>query len=166
VKKAKCSHGLFYHYFENKKAIFNAVMESRGKNIMDFLDEVLESDDDYVQKLKKLTTYTFENMKNDEVFAYRYYFFVSSVFAKAESGELPPKCNKTPPHLRMFSFFEQGILRGDFKNDYEPNDCAKLYNSIIQGSTLNFILCPREFKNSFQFPSVDHIVDIFKKGDK
>ena len=81
VKKAKCSHGLFYHYFENKKAIFNAVMESRGKNIMDFLDEVLESDDDYVQKLKKLTTYTFENMKNDEVFAYRYYFFVSSVFA-------------------------------------------------------------------------------------
>ena len=165
VKKAKCSHGLFYHYFENKKAIFNAVMESRGKNMMDFLDEVLENDDDYVSKLKKLTTYTFENMKNDEVFAYRYYFFVSTVFAKAESGELPPKCNKTPPHLRMFSFFEQGILRGDFKNDYEPNDCAKLYNSIIQGSTLNFILCPREFKNSFKFPNVDHIVDIFKKGD-
>ncbi len=162
VKKAKCSHGLFYHYFKNKKEIFTAVLESRGKNMMDFLDQVLLEDTDYVDKLYKLTEYTFNNMKNDEIFAYRYYFFLSTVFAKAESGELPPKC-KAPPHLRMFEFFEQGIMRGEFKNTYPPTECAKLYNSIIQGSTLNFILCPRDFKHSFKFPAVEYIVDIFKK---
>ena len=168
VKKAKCSHGLFYHYFDSKKAIFNAVIESRGKSMMDFLDEVIASDDNFVENLRKMTNYTFENMKKDEVFAYRYYFFVSTIFAKAESGERPPKkCDgKTPPHLRMHDFFKQGIERGEFKNDYGAEECAKLYNSIIQGSTLNFILCPKEFKHSFKFPSVEYIVDIFKKGDK
>ena len=166
VKKAKCSHGLFYHYFDSKKTIFEAVMENRGKNMMDFLDEVLASDDNFKDKLKKMTLYTFENMKKDEVFAYRYYFFVSAIFAKAESGERPPKCsNKTPPHLRMNDFFSEGIARGDFSDKYPPDECAKLYNSIIQGSTLSFILCPKEFKHSFKFPSVEYIVDIFKKGD-
>lgn len=166
VKQAKCSHGLFYHYFDSKKAIFEAVMENRGKNMMDFLDEVLLNQDGFVEKLRKLTEYTFENMKKDQVFAYRYYFFVSNVFAKAESGELPHKCKNKPPHLRMFDFFSEGISRGDFKDDYPPEECAKLYNSIIQGSTLSFILCPKEFKHSFKFPSVEYIVDIFKKEVK
>ena len=38
VKKAKCSQGLFYHYFNSKKEIFTAVMENRGKHMMDFID--------------------------------------------------------------------------------------------------------------------------------
>lgn len=164
VKKAKCSHGLFYHYFDTKKDIFDTVMEKRGKNMMDFLDEVLKEKDCYVDKLHKLTEYTFDNMKKDEIFAYRYYFFVSTVFAKAESGELPPKKNgRVPPHIRMYSFFEEGIKRGEFKDKYPPDESAKLYNSIIQGATLNFILCPKEFKHNFKFPMIDYIVDIFKK---
>lgn len=165
VKKAKCSHGLFYHYFNNKKEIFDAVSEMRGKNMMDFLDEVLSKETNYVDKLYRLTEYTFENMKKDEIFAYRYYFFVSTIFMKAESGELPPKC-KTPPHLRMFSFFDEGIKSGEFKDEYPASESAKLYNSIIQGATLSFILCPREFKHTFKFPMIEYIVKIFKKENK
>ncbi len=165
VKKAKCSHGLFYHYFSNKKAIFNAVMENRGKNMMDFLDEVINDGSSYIEKLRKLTLYTFDNMKKDEVFAYRYYFFLSTVFANIDSGLAPPpKCSdKKPPHLRMYEFFEQGVSRGDFDSKYPAEECSKLYNSIIQGSTLNFILCPREFKSTFKFPDVEYIINIFKK---
>ena len=162
VKKAKCSHGLFYHYFNNKKEIFNAVGELRGKSMIDFLDTVLSENSNYVDKLKKMTEYTFENIKKDEIFAYKYYFFVSTIFIKAESGELPPK-NKVPPHVRIFSFFEDGIKNGDFKDKYPPSECAKLYNSIIQGTTLSFILCPKEFKHNFKFPSIEYILDIFKK---
>ncbi len=164
AKKAKCSHGLFYHYFKSKKEIFDAVTETRGKHMMYFLDKVIEDECNYVDKLKKLTEYTFNNMKKDEIFAYRYYFFVSTVFAKAESGELPHKnCKKTPPHIRMNSFFEEGINCGSFRNDYPPSECTKIYNSIIQGASISFILCPKEYKQSFQFPSVDFVVDIFKK---
>ena len=162
VGKVKCSHGLFYHYFNNKKEIFDAVCELRGKNMMDFLDQVLSENTNYTEKLYRLTEYTFENMKKDAIFAYRYYFFVSNIFMKAESGATPPK-RKTPPHLRMFAFFEEGIKNGDFKDKYSPNECAILYNSIIQGATLNFILCPKEFKHTFKFPLIEYIVEIFKK---
>lgn len=167
VKKAKCSHGLFYHYFENKKAIFDAVVETRGKNMIDFLEEVIASNDSYIEKLKKLVEYTFSNMKKDEIFAYRYYFFLSNVFFKAESGELPPKnCKKTPPHVRMFSFFEEGVKAGDFNDEYEPSEYARLYNCLIQGATINYILCPKEFKPSFKFPRIETIINIFKKRSK
>lgn len=166
VKKAKCSHGLFYHYFNTKKEIFDAVCEKRGKHMMYFLDKVLSDDNCFVDKLYKLTEYTFNNIKKDEIFAYRYYFFVSTIFNKSESGELPPKKeNHTPPHLRMKAFFEEGIKRGEFKNNYSADECAKLYNSIIQGATLSFILCPKEFKKNFEFPAVTFIVETFKKED-
>lgn len=164
VKKAKCSHGLFYHYFNNKKELFDAVCEARGIDMMDFLDRVLEDNSSFIDKLYKLTEYTFNNIKNDEIFAYRYYFFVSNVFAKAEQNILPPK-DKVPPHIKIFEFFNKGINAGDFSNKYSAKDCARLYNSIIQGATLNFILYPKEFKKDFHFPSIDFIVDIFKKGD-
>lgn len=162
VKKAKCSHGLFYHYFDSKKQIFEAVTEIRGKHMMGFLDDVLVEPTNYLQKLYKLTEYTFQNIKNDQIFAYRYYFFVSTIFHKAESGELPPK-DKTPPHLRMTAFFEEGIKRNEFSDKFPASECAKLYNSIIQGATLSFILCPKEFKHNFKFPMINYIVDIFKK---
>ncbi|MBR2499430.1 MAG: TetR/AcrR family transcriptional regulator [Clostridia bacterium] len=164
VKKANCSHGLFYHYFENKKAIFDAVTEMRGNSIVDFLDEVLKDQTGYVQKLQKLTEFTFDNMKKDEIFAYRFYFFVSTIFHKAESGILPPK-NKIPPHVRMTAFFEEGVKNGEFTDVYSPDDCARLYNCILKGATLNYILCPKEFKSSFKFPSVQFILDVFRKGD-
>ena len=162
VKKAKCSHGLFYHYFKNKKELFDAVCEWRGADMMDFLDDVLKEQSNFIDKLYKLTQYTFDNMKKDEIFAYRYYFFVSTVFAKAEKNILPPK-DKVPPHVRMFEFFEQGIKSGDFSDKYSHKDCARLYNCIIQGATLNFILCPKEFKKDFHFPPIQFIIDIFKK---
>ena len=165
VKKARCSHGLFYHYYSNKKDLFNAVLEMRGKSIMDFLDAVYSEDSNYIDKLYKLTEYTFSNMKKDEIFAYRFYFFLSTIFSKVESGEIP-KCkdsDKVSPRLRMIAFFEEGMNRGEFKKDYPADECAKLYNCIIKGATLNFILCPKEFKSSFKFPTIEHIIDIFKK---
>ena len=162
VKKAKCSHGLFYHYFDSKKSIFDSITEVRGKNLFDFLDEVISEESNYLTKLKKMTEYTFNNMKKDDIFAYRYYFFVSTVFHKAESGVLPPK-DKIPPHVRLTNFFEEGIKAGDFSNKYPASECAKLYNCITKGATLNFILCPKEFKSSFKFPMTEYIIDIFKK---
>ncbi len=166
VKNAKCSHGLFYHYFDNKKQLFDAVCEMRGNDMMFFLDKVLEEESNYVDKLIRLTEYTFNNMKKDEIFAYKYYFFVSRIFEKAEKNILPPKSfpnGKLPPHLRMQEFFNQGIMMGDFHDRYSAKECARLYNCIIQGATLAFILYPKELKNAFVFPPLQFIADIFKK---
>ncbi len=163
VKNAKCSHGLFYHYFDNKKQLFDAVCDMRGNDMMFFLDKVLKEQTNYVDKLIRLTEYTFNNMKKDEIFAYKYYFFVSRIFENAEKNIMPPKKDGIPPHLRMQDFFNQGINNGDFHNRYSPKDCARLYNCIIQGATLSFILYPKELKNKFNFPPLEFIADVFKK---
>ena len=63
----------------------------------------------------------------------------------------------------MFEFFEQGIKNGDFSDKYSAKDCTRLYNCIIQGATLNFILCTRVFNKDFHFPPIQFIIDIFKK---
>jgi len=165
VNKVGCSHGLFYHYFKSKKDIFDDVCSFRGRNMIDFMEEQLKESNCYLDKLKNITEFTFNNIKNDEIFAYRYYFFVSTVFAKAESGKLPPK-DKKPPHIRMYDFFREGAMRGDFTDKYSPEDCARLYNCIIQGATLNYILCPKEFKHSFKFPMIEIILDFFRKGER
>ena len=133
--------------------------------MIDFMEDQLKESNCYLDKLKNITEFTFNNIKNDEIFAYRYYFFVSTVFAKAESGKLPPK-DKNPPHIRMYDFFREGAMRGDFTDKYSPEDCARLYNCIIQGATLNYILCPKEFKHSFKFPAIDFILDFFRKGER
>lgn len=164
VKKAKCSHGLFYHYFKSKKDIFEEVHRSKNDDFNVFITALFNKDGKYTDKLRELTEYTFNNIKKDEIFAYRYYFFISTVFLKAESNEKPPK-GKEPPHVKMNAFFQEGIKSGEFKNKYPASDCTRLYHSILQGATLNFILCPKEFKNSFTFPNVEHILDIFRKED-
>ncbi len=162
VKNAKCSHGLFYHYFENKKQLFDAVCEMRGNDMTSFFEKVLAEDTNFVDKLIHIIEYTFNNIKKDEIFAYKYYFFVSRIFEKAENNVMPKTCNNAP-HLRMHEFFKEGIARGDFHDRYSPKDCARLYNCIIQGATLNFLLYPKELKKSFNFPPINFIADIFKK---
>lgn len=162
VKKAGCSHGLFYHYFKNKKTIFEEVSQMHGKHVTDYLDKAISEEGNYLFKLKKMTEYAFENIKNDEIFAYRFYFFVTKIFLKAESGELPPK-NKIPPHVKMENFFNDGIKNGDFTDKYPASECSKIYYSIINGANLGFMFCPKEFKHNFKFPAVEFIIDIFKK---
>ena len=162
VKRVGCSHGLFYHYFDSKKTLFHEVMARKRKVIHDDMISELENVPCCREKLKVIITALFDNMKKDEIFAYRYYFFVSTIFEKAEKNMLSPK-SKCPPHVRMFEFFEQGINNGDFSNKYSAKECTRLYNCIIQGATLNFILYPKEFKKDFNFPSIQFIIDVFKK---
>ncbi|MBO5714066.1 MAG: TetR/AcrR family transcriptional regulator, partial [Clostridia bacterium] len=52
TKKAKCSHGLFYHYFDNKKQLFEQVCALRGNGMMDYLDQVVRMPINYTEKLK------------------------------------------------------------------------------------------------------------------
>lgn len=65
----------------------------------------------------------------------------------------------------MIDFFKQDIINGNFSNKYTAREYTKLYNSIVQGATLNFILCPKEFRSLFQFQQTQLIVDILKKGE-
>lgn len=169
-KKAGVSHGLFYHYFENKKELFHEVMRRRRRIIHDDLVKELDILTSSREKLKKLINAFFDNIKNDENASYYFYLFVSGGFNQKEKRLPPPPKSqdmrpKKPFHLFFEDIFSEGQKNGEFKCDYSPKEYTKLLLSIIQGATLAYIITPKEHQITVSLPNVDMILDIFSKGE-
>ena len=170
VKKAKCSHGLFYYYFKNKKELFNEILNLKRDVNTTNLIQKLEQTEDYLEKLRIIVNNLFYELKNDENNAYYFYFFISQVFSIKESGKKPindrndlPK----PPICLFTEFFSKGQNLGFFTTKYSAEECARLFLSIIQGATLIYVISPKEFqKKRYILPNVDFIIDTFKKEKK
>lgn len=170
VKKAKCSHGLFYYYFKNKKELFNEILNLKKDVNTTNLNDKLEKIEDYNEKLRIIVNSMFYELKNDENNAYYFYFFISQVFSIKESGKKPIKDKKDlpkPPICLFTEFFDKGQKLGYFTTKYSAEECARLFLSIIQGATLVYVISPKEFqKKRYILPNVDFIIDTFKKGEK
>lgn len=165
VKKANCSHGLFYHYFKSKKDIFDAVILNRRNDTEKNIEAIFNENISSVEMLKKLTTLFFENFANDENFAYHYLFNVMLLFSINSSGLNVPdgyklQERKLKPSLEKL--FNAGQKSGEFTDKYSVTDCCVLYHSLIQGATLNYTLLPPQKKHVLPLPNIDFIVDIFK----
>ena len=164
VKKANCSHGLFYHYYKSKKEIFEEVLNSIRENKNQELFTEIDKIESYPEKLRFLTEHLFYELKNDENFAYHYYFFVSQMFTHKDKCPPPKKPDFKPPFMVLEEFFEKGQKKGEFSLTQSPKECARLYISIVQGATIGYVIAPKEVQKVMEFPSTDFIIDIFKKG--
>ncbi len=167
VKKAKCSHGLFYHYFKSKKDIFDEVLKLHHERKNDDLNKLLSSTPKYVDKLRLILEHLFNELTSDETFAYYYYFFISQKFNLKEKGIRPPIPNDAPPppFFVMEEFFEKGQKAGEFSDKYSAKDCARMFLAITQGSSIGYVVAPKEIQQKMKLPSIDFIIDIFLKGD-
>ena len=165
AKKAECSHGLFYHYFKSKKEIFDAVIENAGERSDKTVETILKEDLSCTEKLRKIVTYLFDNLKKDESTAYYFYFFFSRRFVDSLNGkkhECKHTTNRKPMFFLIEELFEEGIKNGEFKDIYPAKEYGKLLHSIIQGVTMAYTVMPIEIKKSFNPPKVELIVNIFK----
>ena len=164
VKKANCSHGLFYHYYKSKKEIFEEILKSHKKNKDQTLINEIEKTSSYIDKLNIILKSFFKELKSDELFAYHYYFFVSQMFTNKDKLTIPPKEDlPKPPILIMQEFFEKGQQNGEFTTKYSAKECARLFISIVQGATIGYVIAPKEIQKIMELPSTDFIIDIFKK---
>lgn len=169
VKKANCSHGLFYHYFKSKKEIFDRIIAIRKDNKKDALEENLKKTENYCDKLKLIIEDSYYELKNNEIFAYQYYFFISQRFTYRDNPlnhDCKNKPKRKPPVLFFEEFFLEGQKRGDFTEKYPAKECAMMFLSIIQGSTISYVIAPKEIRKKMAFPNPDYIVDLFKKEQK
>ena len=185
VKKAGCSHGLFYHYFKNKKEVFDETMRIRREKSDDDVDKQLSSQPDYNEKLRIILNNMFYDLKNDENFAYFYYFFVSQCFTGRKPRGLPPRsasddrtarpsdgsernepCREKKhesPIVKLERLFREGQEKGYFTLKHSAKECAILFSSIIQGATLGYVIAPREVRQRMSLPDPDFIISIFRK---
>lgn len=165
VKKAECSHGLFYHYFKSKKEIFNAVIENAQKHSDKTVENILSLEISATEKLRKIISFLFDDLSKNELKSYYFYFFFSLRFLIGISGVKPePPKNRKPLFLLFETVIKEGMEKGEFKNDYPLHEYAKVLHSIMQGVTMAYIVMPKDLKQNFNPPTVDLIVDIFKKN--
>ncbi len=165
VKKAQCSHGLFYHYFKSKKEIFDEVLKIHHENKNDDLFKLLQQTPKYVDKLRLILEHLFNEIVSDETFAYYYYFFISQKFTLKEKGlSLPKKKDAPPPPIFvMEEFFEKGQKAGEFTDRYSARDCARLFLAITQGTTIGYVVAPKEIQQKMKLPNINFIIGTFKK---
>lgn len=165
MKKANCSHGLFYHYFGSKKEIFDEVMKIKHESRDSELKQKVEEEKCCKNKLKIIIETMFFNMKNDENFPYHYFFFLSRCFSHKEKGETMHK--KNPDRKPLIFVLEEIILEGqkngEFSTKYSAKEFSSLLISIIQGATLGYVIAPKDIQNKIQPPKVDLILDVFMK---
>lgn len=165
MKKANCSHGLFYHYFSSKKEIFDEVMKIKNESRDSELKQKVEREKSCKTKLKIIIETMFSDMRNDENFPYHYFFFLSRCFSHKEKGCPIPKKN---PDRKPFIFvleeiISEGQKNGEFSNEYSAKEYSELLMSIIQGATLGFVIAPKDIQDKIQPPKVDLILDVFNK---
>ncbi len=168
VKKAGCSHGLLYHYFKNKKEVFDETMRINRERHNDDIQRQLDAQPNYLEKLRIIINGMFYDLKNDENFAYFYYFFVSQCFTRKEKNVPPPpledgKGPPPPPIVLFEKIFYDGQREGYFSDKHSPKDCARLFISIIQGATIGYVITPKEMQKNMSLPDTDFILEIFKK---
>ncbi len=163
VARAGCSHGLFYHYFKNKREIFDEIVKNRGKDSLAELESLLTDESlPYADRLRNLLRYNFERVFSDENFSYYFYFFISRWFLKANAEGENAALEKRPLPKILFEFFQKAQKSGEFSSAHSPEECCALLHCIIQGSSLNAVLVP-EPKKVLPPPDIDFIVNIFRK---
>ena len=170
-KKAGCSHGLFYHYFTNKKEVFKEMMSLKSDSMNLALNKRIYDEPSYLKKLEIILENMFYSLKHDENHSYFFYLFVSRSFHFKENDNFPPPPidkdgNIKKPPIEVFTeLFQKGQENGEFTTKYSAHDCARLFISIVTGATLGYVIAPKEISKTMNLPNVDFILNIFKKEE-
>jgi AcrR family transcriptional regulator len=177
--KVGCSHGLFYHYYKNKEELLDDLRNKWDFRYMNYISDLFNSELSPVQKLRELICYVYANLKEDEMFSYRFYFFITTSF---KINELDPNdissdivfqdardfrvTNQGDLQLgpAIYEIFEQGKRDGTIKTDYSSIEYIFAIVDMLVGASMSYILTPKNEKNKTILPSVDLIMSFFVRG--
>lgn len=169
VKKAGCSHGLFYHYFKSKKELFKAVITERDDELKKQLFERVEKEPSFKEKLRIILESLYKELYQNENYARHFYLFVSHGFNRRNKKRPQNKKLELPkdhPIKYVENLFCEGQKTGEFSDKYSPRECTEMFLSIIQGATLAYVISPKEMRKTMQLPKIEFILDVYLKGDQ
>ena len=159
TKSAKCSHGLFYHYFNSKQDLFVNMMTLIKKRWEEGLKD-LNMDQKPLFALRDITRFYFSHLLKDDEDAYILYLFLTFNLQK----KLPKPKNKPTkeqlrkkPFVRIHEIINEGQEEGIFIK-CDSHDLTKLYFSALEGLAYNRIHLG---KNKFKAPDQNVLINMF-----
>ena len=164
VKKAGCSHGLFYHYFKNKQEVFEAVIKRHQERHIKDVTCKIKDLPTCKEKLRFALLDLIEEYATNEDLSHYFYFFLSQAF-NIKSNNLPLPKITHGPRVRTVEVFtniiKEGQESGEFTTKYTLTECVILLFSIITGAAISHVVSPKEISAKMPLPNVDFILDIF-----
>ena len=151
--------GTFYHYFRSKVELLDAVVDRVTTEISFLLKEILESDNNVIEKFNKVFhDGTLFKVKNIETFS-----MLVNVLFTDENTVVREKMYKRMVQKNKPIFaaiIKQGIQEGLFNTPY-PEDTAEM--TLTMGKVLNEGVSRLLLK---QDETMEHLVDIIAKKTK
>lgn len=144
TKECKCSHGLFYHYFDSKSNLFESLLEYIVSKWGVKLD-ALNFEQKPIYAIKDVTSFFLDSLKDDED-AYILYMFLTFHLQKKIPDLKKKKEGKQTPIKRMLDLIKRGQEENQFESG-DPGEYLRVYFSCLQGLAYNRIhLGSKRFK--------------------
>lgn len=159
---ANCSHGLFYHYFDSKADLLQAILRNIRSVIDVYLNRIEKANQNIADIFKSLTRYVFSELNNPRnlVFAYRAHIWFTLHLQKTLPSERKSKEKSLyeSPYTLITQTISKGQLTGGFKTDFSAQEYGLIAFNLLQSIIHNRInLSFRRFKA----PAPETFIDLF-----
>ncbi|NCA97453.1 MAG: TetR/AcrR family transcriptional regulator [Bacteroidia bacterium] len=166
TKEANCSHGLFYHYFANKREIFLELLNIAEKRTAEKRknEQVLDKTP-AIEAIRLIASRMLEEIYQEGESPYFLYMFINMHLQKTIPE--PPNLKLRGPKRPFFHFFTDLVARGQKEGDItggDPKEIAIIYFSIIKGLCYTRLNMKEKVPTK---PSIDIIMNLFiRKGNQ
>ena len=153
AKKAKCSHGLMYHYFKDKDEILKAHYESTKIELCEIVHKIMDQNNIGKDFLLALLKFPIDYINKSIQSAYYIFLFSDRILNNFTPGIL-----KTVFDKEVERFFKDSL-----KKEYGVSDLSKnkqllqnylLYVSFIKSLAENKIKYPKTLSKDFDYTSI------------
>lgn len=157
VEKAKCSHGLFYHYFKNKDHIFEELVSRLTlKNFNKYNQGLLLQEP--IDALTTICNNALSQVTKDYDSAYLLYIFLTYNL-QVNTPQIIEGQELSAGFDVVYKIILEGQNRGQVALG-DPKDFLICFISLLRGLTYTYII-QREQKMPTHLPSTDVIMNLF-----
>jgi AcrR family transcriptional regulator len=157
--EATLSHGLVYHYFESKEALFTELAKNaiNGSNAAILMTDNLPGS--AYNKIKLLTTAMLDTFALSNENSYYFYLMLQAATLDSIPEEVKELVQRESITIKKLErLIEQGQLEGEIATQ-DPYMLAIAYWSFIEG----LVLMNLQIGEAFVFPSAEVVLRIIKK---
>lgn len=150
----KISHGLFYHYFEDKEDLIRTLVAKAKEMFLSNLESFDADNQTPAVLLRQITNSILNNIKSSDAQAYYVYLVLTLDYHNEQAT------HDFSIQLKeyLYKLAKKGREEGIFIN-VDEKDLVTLYLSTLQGICYHRI----KYKKSFQVPELDSILALILK---
>lgn len=161
TKSAKCSHGLFYHYFSSKENLFHEMMgqiKTKWNNDLKTID--FEQKPKFV--IREIIDSFLSNLQGDDEISYTIFFFLTfHLQKKIPKPPHPPRPKKERFFYKLNDVIKKGQDEGDFEKG-DPKEYSIALLSALGGLAYNRIHLGQK---DFIAPKSDILMNLIIRKD-